>query len=121
TCARGTPPSQCPAGGGRATAAAGPPRAVAALPRVYSTMSRRRTRIGAHDDDRDRVRFDTALSASFPGAVPLQRWSVVGTGFGMSMDRRTALTRLDVIRPHQVTDNTRLHGKDTTPTGTLNC
>ena len=118
---RGTPPSQCPACGGRDIADAGQHRDVVDLTRVYSTMSRSRTRIGDHDDDRDRVRFDTALSASFHGAVPLQRWSVVGTGFGMSLDRGTTLTRLNLGRPHQVADKIRLSGKDRTAPGFLIC
>ena len=91
------------------------------LKRVYSTMSRSRTRIGDIDDDRERIRFETALSASFHGAVPLQRWSVVGTGFGMSLDRGTTLTRLNLGRPHQVSDKIRLSGQDRIAPGFLVC
>lgn len=118
---RGAPPASCPACGGREIADSGQHRDVVDLTRVYSTMSRNRTRISDSDDDRQKIRFETALSASFHGAVPLQRWSVVGSGFGMSLDRGTTLTRLNLGRSHQVADKIRLSGQDITAPGFLVC
>lgn len=118
---RATPPVVCPSCGGRDIADSGQHRDVVALTRVYSTMSRNRTRIGDSKDDRDRVPFETALSASFHEATPLQRWSVVGSGFGMALDRGTTLTRLNLGKRHQVAEKIRLSGKDVTAPGFLLC
>ncbi|GAA1730478.1 DEAD/DEAH box helicase [Brachybacterium phenoliresistens] len=115
------PPRSCPKCRSQEIADAGQHRDVIDLTRVYSTMNRSRTRIGDSRDDRERVRFETALSASFHEATPLQRWSVPGTGFGMALDRGTTLTRLNLGRPHQVAETIRISGQDRTAPGFLIC
>jgi ATP-dependent helicase YprA (DUF1998 family) len=118
---RKSPPSTCPQCHRSDIADAGQHRDVIDLTRVYSTMSRNRTRIGDARDDRERVQFERALSVSFHDAVPLHAWSAKGTGFGMALHRGTTLTRLNLGRPHQVAEKIRISGEDRSAPGFLLC
>src|SRR5699024_6090271 len=79
------PPQACPSCQSAEIADAGQHRDVIDLKRVYSTMSRSRTRIGDSKDDREKVQFEQALSVSYHEARTVHRWNVVGTGFGMRL------------------------------------
>ena len=115
------PPQACPSCQSAEIADAGQHRDVIDLTRVYSTMSRSRTRIGDAKDDREKVQFDQALSVSYHEARTVQRWNVVGTGFGMRLDRGTILTRLNLGRPQSGTETIRISGEDRTAPGFLLC
>ncbi|MBB5832516.1 DEAD/DEAH box helicase [Brachybacterium aquaticum] len=115
------PPQSCPNCHSAEIADAGQHRDVIDLTRVYSTMSRSRTRIGDSRDDREKVQFEQALSVSFHDAKQVQSWNVVGTGFGMRLDRDTTLTRLNLGRPHQVAEKIRISGEERTAPGFLLC
>lgn len=118
---RSQPPQACPVCHSAEIADAGQHRDVIDLTRVYSTMSRSRTRIGDSQEDREKVHFEQALSVSFHDARTVQRWNVVGTGFGMRLDRGTTLTRLNLGKPQSGTEKIRIAGEDRTAPGFLIC
>lgn len=115
------PPQACPSCQSAEIADAGQHRDVIDLKRVYSTMSRSRTRIGDAKDDREKVQFEQALSVSYHEARTVQRWNVVGTGFGMRLDRGTTLTRLNLGKPQSGTETIRISGEERTAPGFLLC
>src|SRR5699024_6318405 len=111
----------CPSCQGAEIADAGQHRDVIDLTRVYSTMSRSRTRIGDSRDEREKVQFERALSVSFHEARTVRSWSAAGTGFGMRLDRDTILTRLNLGKPQSGTETIRISGEDRTAPGFLLC
>lgn len=115
------PPQACPSCQSAEIADAGQHRDVIDLTRVYSTMSRSGTRIGDAKDDREKVQFEQALSVSYHEARTVQRWNVVGTGFGMRLDRGTTLTRLNLGKPQSGTETIRISGEERTAPGFLLC
>ena len=117
----GQPPQACPSCQGAEIADAGQHRDVIDLTRVYSTMSRSRTRIGDSRDEREKVQFERALSVSFHEARTVRSWSAAGTGFGMRLDRDTILTRLNLGKPQSGTETIRISGEDRTAPGFLLC
>lgn len=115
------PPQACPSCQSAEIADAGQHRDVIDLKRVYSTMSRSRTRIGDAKDDREKVQFEQALSVSYHEARTVHRWNVVGTGFGMRLDRNTTLTRLNLGKPQPGTETIRISGEERIAPGFLLC
>src|SRR5699024_12224034 len=83
--------------------------------------SRSRTRIGDAKDDREKVQFEQAMSVSYHEARTVHRWNVVGTGFGMRLDRNTTLTRLNLGKPQPGTATIRISGEERTAPGCLLC
>ena len=118
---RDQPPTACPSCRSTEIADSGQHRDVIDLTRVYSTMSRSRTRIGDSREERERVQFERALSVSFHDAQQLERWHVAGSGFGMGLDRGTILTRLNLGKPQSGTETIRISGEERTAPGFLLC
>ncbi|MGO1201386.1 MAG: DEAD/DEAH box helicase, partial [Dermabacteraceae bacterium] len=121
TFTRGAPPVTCPACGAREIGDPGQHRDVVDLTRVYSTMTRNRSKITDTSDDRIRTRFETAVSVSFDEEKARHRWSVTGSGLGLTLHRDTTLTRLNLGVPHQVADTIRISGEDRSAPGFLLC
>ncbi|WP_010533112.1 DEAD/DEAH box helicase [Brachybacterium squillarum] len=116
-----SPPVLCPGCGDRAIGDPGQHRAVVDLRRVYSTMTRNRSRITDSSEDRVRMRWETAVSVAFDHDRLRHRWTVPGLGLGVDLHRGTTLTRLNLGAPHQASGTLRISGEDRSAPGFLLC
>lgn len=91
------------------------------LKKVSSSVDRNLQTIGDSTDDRTKVHYETRLIPNFNDARELSRWSIEGTGIGITYRRNTRLTNLNLGRPMDAGRTITLSGQDERITGFLIC
>ncbi|MGP5008397.1 DEAD/DEAH box helicase [Brachybacterium tyrofermentans] len=116
-----TPPSGCPVCHASEIADSGQHLDVVDLQRVYSTMTRSRALISDHDEERQRLFFEQALTVDFGGSEARSRWSIKGKGLGFAFHRDAEITRLNLGRPLDAAEEIVLAGEERKVGGFLLC